>query len=71
MIVGQVALGFGIEYFVFGNMWKTRELEADRLGMVLAAKAGFEPRAATDIWRKLSSAPDQSIPNLSPVCLFC
>ena len=32
---------------------RTAETEADRLGIELAAKAGFDPRAAVTLWEKL------------------
>jgi len=31
------------------------ELESDRLGMQIAARAGFDPRSAVTLWRKMSS----------------
>jgi len=33
---------------------RTGELEADRLGIELAAKAGFHPNAAVTLWQKMS-----------------
>ncbi len=35
------------------------ELEADALGMELAARAGFDPRAATVLWQKMSRLQQQ------------
>lgn len=30
------------------------EMEADRIGLIIAAKAGYDPRLAADLWRRMS-----------------
>jgi predicted Zn-dependent protease len=35
---------------------RTAEVEADRIGIELAAKAGYHPDAAASLWRKMAEA---------------
>ncbi|CAB3923042.1 M48 family metallopeptidase [Achromobacter piechaudii] len=41
---------------------RTHETEADRMGVELAARAGFDPRAAVTLWQKMGSASSGSAP---------
>ena len=36
---------------------RVHESEADRIGMVLAAKAGYDPRVAIDVWQRMAALP--------------
>ena len=36
---------------------RTAETEADQIGIELAAKAGYDPRAAVTLWRKMNNLP--------------
>jgi predicted Zn-dependent protease len=41
---------------------RTHEAEADRMGVELAARAGFDPSAAVSLWRKMGTAAAGSAP---------
>jgi predicted Zn-dependent protease len=41
---------------------RTAEVEADRIGVELAARAGFDPRAAVTLWEKMAQASDGAGP---------
>lgn len=41
---------------------RSAETEADRIGIELAAKAGYDPRAAVTLWRKMGEVGGSSTP---------
>jgi len=43
--------------FPFGEV---QEAEADQLGLILAAKAGYDPRVAVEVWQRLNQAAAQN-----------
>ncbi|KAH7397730.1 hypothetical protein BKA64DRAFT_46164 [Cadophora sp. MPI-SDFR-AT-0126] len=65
MLVGQLFILGNLEYFVLGKAAQAREFEADRLGMILATKAGYDPSAAVEVWGKLNRLQDRSLSDYS------
>ncbi|CAB3683853.1 M48 family metallopeptidase [Achromobacter pestifer] len=41
---------------------RTHETEADRMGVELAARAGYDPRAAVTLWQKMGAADSGNAP---------
>ncbi|MFP4071575.1 MAG: M48 family metallopeptidase [Desulfovibrionales bacterium] len=51
----DVAYGLASNVGVILPYSRQQELEADKVGLVLMAKAGYDPRAAIDFWQAMSS----------------
>lgn len=49
-------LGAGAQYGLILPYGRNQELEADRLGLMLMAKAGYDPRQSIELWRNMSRA---------------
>ena len=49
-------LGVGLEFGLVRPYSRRQELEADRLGIFTMAKAGYDPRLAAELWRKMDGA---------------
>lgn len=46
------AFGLGAQYGVLLPFSRSQEAEADHIGLILMAKAGYDPHAALDLWRR-------------------
>jgi predicted Zn-dependent protease len=58
--VQAAALGSNL-FFALPNS-REQEREADRIGLELAARAGFDPNAAVSLWQKMSAAAEGAPP---------
>jgi metalloendopeptidase OMA1, mitochondrial len=50
------ALGVGAQFGVLMPFSRTHEAEADAIGLVLMARACYDPRAAVQVWRDMARA---------------
>lgn len=48
------AYGLGAQYGVMLPFSRSQESEADRIGLILMAKAGFDPQAALELWERFA-----------------
>jgi len=53
--VAALAAGAGVTYGVLLPMSRKQESEADHIGLVLMALAGYDPHAAITLWERLAS----------------
>ena len=56
------AMGLGVQAGVLLPFSRKHESEADYIGMLLAADAGYDPREAIHIWKRMAAASDGSPP---------
>lgn len=50
----MMAYGLGANLGVMLPYGRTQELEADRIGLILMAKAGYDPRVAIPFWERMN-----------------
>ena len=56
------AFGLGAQVGVLLPFSRTQEAEADHIGLILMAKAGYDPHAALDLWQRFAKMEKQSPP---------
>ena len=49
------ALGVGANIGLLSPYSRVHEREADRLGLIYMARAGYDPRKAPDVWRRMAA----------------
>jgi predicted Zn-dependent protease len=54
--------GMGYQSFIATRFSRTDESEADRMGLELSARAGYDPRAGVSLWQKMIDANGGSQP---------
>jgi predicted Zn-dependent protease len=59
--VGQMLTGYGAQLLSL-KFSRSDESEADLVGMDMAARAGYDPRAAITLWKKMGQAAKSSPP---------
>jgi predicted Zn-dependent protease len=57
------ALGAGTALGVLMPFSRTHEAEADRIGLILMARACYDPRAALSVWRDMAAAAGDGPPD--------
>ncbi|MCP4398525.1 MAG: M48 family metallopeptidase [bacterium] len=60
----MTAFGVGTQVGVMLPYSRTHETEADRLGLIFMAMAGYDPRAAVDFWTRMSQAGGAGQPEI-------
>lgn len=58
-VIGQ-AYGLGTNVFIALPFGRKQELEADKIGLVLMAMAGYDPAQAVNLWRKMAAKTGSS-----------
>src|SRR5437867_12771837 len=48
--------------FPYTTLFRSHETEADRMGVELAARAGYDPRAAIALWQKMAKLSSGGAP---------
>ncbi len=60
--LGMQAMGLGVQAGVLLPFSRKHESEADYVGVLLAADAGYDPREAIHVWERMAAASDGAPP---------
>ena len=60
--LGMQAMGLGVQAGVLLPFSRKHESEADYVGVLLAADAGYDPRESINIWQRMAAASGESPP---------
>jgi predicted Zn-dependent protease len=60
--LGEQIYGLGAQFGVMLPFGRKQELEADHLGLIFMAIAGYNPEAAVPFWQRMSQAGESSVP---------
>jgi predicted Zn-dependent protease len=58
----MAAYGLGAQYGVLMPYGRSQDSEADRIGLMLMAQAGYDPRAAIGFWERMAKSGDDGPP---------
>lgn len=56
--LGQTVFGLGAQYGVMMPYARKQEYEADEIGLIVMAMAGYDPRAAVPFWTRMAASGD-------------
>jgi predicted Zn-dependent protease len=56
------AYGLGTQVGIMLPYSRLHETQSDRLGLIIAARSGYDPRAAVTFWEKMGAASPSSVP---------
>lgn len=60
--IALAAWGLGSQIGILLPYSRIQEYEADRIGLILTAKAGYDPREAVPFWRRMMAAGNSQMP---------
>jgi predicted Zn-dependent protease len=61
-MLAMTAFGVGAQVGVLLPYSRLHESEADHIGLILMARAGYDPRAAVDFWQRMDAAGGAGVP---------
>jgi predicted Zn-dependent protease len=62
--LAMAAFGAGASIGVILPYSRLQEREADHIGLILMARAGYDPRQAVPFWQRMNAAPGSRPPEL-------